>query len=309
MENFRCTEFLTESPSTSSAPGRFGGIAATTIAPTASASSTARSSASTSAPSSRQQQQQQSQLRRRATKSDVGLRQSSPNDIPVSRKRSATDRLNVAQWPSVLPLADKTVHCDDRCLESMFKAQSMKPMHGNCFLSVQMDVTAHHRQQVVEWIYDSFHRNNLQALAGACLFVSSKVKAPQPLNAEKIAYYTDGAVRMDQILQGELLVLNKLNWDVSTSTALDFWIKLQLDIVICIHYPKIAVLQCIGYKWPVKVGLIKQMIIEEKLLNSAEQEVGGYRPKSGSQASKKCRCDSSTNRCHMLLVTRDLPGG
>ncbi|EJW78843.1 cyclin domain-containing protein, partial [Wuchereria bancrofti] len=214
-------------------------------------------SASTSAPSSRQQQQQQTQqLRRRATKSDIGLRQSSPNDvmklllgqIPVSRKRSTTDRLNIAQWPSVLPLADKTVHCDDRCLESMFKAQSMKPMHGNCFLSVQMDVTAHHRQQVIEWIYDvckeeycepdvfllavslvdrflsvqSFHRNNLQALAGACLFVSSKVKAPQPLNAERIAYYTDGAVRMDQILQGELLVLNKLNWDVSTSTALDF---------------------------------------------------------------------------------------
>ncbi|VIO95075.1 Cyclin, N-terminal domain containing protein [Brugia malayi] len=263
MENFRCTEFLTESPSTSSAPGRFGGITATTIAPPATSAppppivTRSLNSASTSAPSSRQQQQQQTQqLRRRATKSDVGLRQSSPNDvmklllgqIPVSRKRSTTDRLNIAQWPSVLPLADKTVHCDDRCLESMFKAQSMKPMHGNCFLSVQMDVTAHHRQQVIEWIYDvckeeycepdvfllavslvdrflsvqSFHRNNLQALAGACLFVSSKVKAPQPLNAERIAYYTDGAVRMDQILQGELLVLNKLNWDVSTSTALDF---------------------------------------------------------------------------------------
>uniref|UniRef100_A0A1I7V7P3 Cyclin N-terminal domain-containing protein n=1 Tax=Loa loa TaxID=7209 RepID=A0A1I7V7P3_LOALO len=266
MENFRCTEFLTESPSTSSAPARFGRITATTIPPTVSAPPTTRNinSASTSAPTSRQHQQQQSQLRRRATKSDIGLRRSSPNDvmklllgqIPVSRKRSTTDRLNVAQWPSVLPLADKTVHCvwfkdysiDDRCLESMFKAQSMKPMHGNCFLSVQMDVTAHHRQQVVEWIYDvckeeycepdvfllavslvdrflsvqSFHRNNLQALAGACLFVSSKVKAPQPLNAERIAYYTDGAVRMDQILQGELLVLNKLNWDVSTSTALDF---------------------------------------------------------------------------------------
>uniref|UniRef100_A0A158Q930 Cyclin N-terminal domain-containing protein n=1 Tax=Elaeophora elaphi TaxID=1147741 RepID=A0A158Q930_9BILA len=257
MENFRCSEFLTESPSTSSAPARFSGIAATATVPTTSAPSTIRSINSASAPSSRQQQQQQQQSqRRRATKSDIGLRQSSSNDvmklllgqIPVNRKRSTTDRLNVAQWPSVLPLADKTVHCDDRCLESMFKAQSMKPMHGNCFLSVQMDVTAYHRQQVVEWIYDvckeeycepdvfllavslvdrflsvqSFHRNNLQALAGACLFVSSKVKAPQPLNAERIAYYTDGAVRMDQILQGELLVLNKLNWDVSTSTALDF---------------------------------------------------------------------------------------
>uniref|UniRef100_A0A915PHK1 Cyclin N-terminal domain-containing protein n=1 Tax=Setaria digitata TaxID=48799 RepID=A0A915PHK1_9BILA len=254
MENFRCTEFLTESPSTSSALINFGdsGVAITTTtiakatktisAPpsttTASAAAIAAEattttttaittkteeniiSASTSAPTSRQQQQ-----RRRGTKSDIGLQQSSSNDVM---------KLLLGQ--------------DDRCLESMFKAQSMKPMHGNCFLSVQMEVTAHHRQQVVEWIYDvckeeycepdvfllavslvdrflsvqSFHRNNLQALAGACLFVSSKVKAPQPLNAERIAYYTDGAVRMDQILQGELLVLNKLNWDVSTSTALDF---------------------------------------------------------------------------------------
>lgn len=80
MENFRCTEFLTESPSTSSAPARFGGITATT-APTVSAPSTVRSisSTSTSAPSSRQQQQQSH--RRRAAKSDIGVRQSSPNDV------------------------------------------------------------------------------------------------------------------------------------------------------------------------------------------------------------------------------------
>ncbi|EJW70190.1 hypothetical protein WUBG_18904, partial [Wuchereria bancrofti] len=87
MENFRCTEFLTESPSTSSAPGRFGGITATTIAPPATSApppivTRSLNSASTSAPSSRQQQQQQTQqLRRRATKSDIGLRQSSPNDV------------------------------------------------------------------------------------------------------------------------------------------------------------------------------------------------------------------------------------
>lgn len=56
----------------------------------------------------------------------------------------------------------------------------------------------------------SFHRNNLQALAGACLFVSSKVKAPQPLNAERIAYYTDGAVRMDQILVNTSLFHSKM---------------------------------------------------------------------------------------------------
>lgn len=45
-------------------------------------------------------------------------------------------------------------------------------------------------------------RYNLQALAGVCLLISSKVKAPQPLNAQRVAYYTDGAVRVDQILVG-----------------------------------------------------------------------------------------------------------
>ncbi|VDN43907.1 unnamed protein product, partial [Gongylonema pulchrum] len=188
------------------------------------------------------QQQQQQHRPRRATKSDFGLRQSSSasllstnsnnsklvlGQIPLSRKRQSTEeRLNSAQWPSVLPLADRTIHRDNRCLDSMFKAQSALFLNGNCFLSVQTDVTAHHRHQAVEWLFDvckeerceadvfllavslvdrflSVHpidRHNLQALAGVCLFVSSKVKAPQPLNAQRVAYYTDGAVRVDQIL-------------------------------------------------------------------------------------------------------------
>ena len=43
-------------------------------------------------------------------------------------------------------------------------------------------------------------REDLQVLASVCLFVSSKVKAPQPLNAKRIAYYTDGGVSIQEIL-------------------------------------------------------------------------------------------------------------
>ncbi|VDN05928.1 unnamed protein product [Thelazia callipaeda] len=262
MDNFRCSEFISESPSTSSSVLVRPSSASTSTNASTSLISPGNSSSAVipsrqSCYSRHHQRHRQQAIRRRGTKSDIGLIRSPVDDdmklllgqIPVNRKRSSTtERLNTAQWPSVLPLADKTVHCDDRCLENMFKAQSMRPMLGNCFITIQKDITAHHRQQVIDWIYDvckeescepdvfvlavslmdrilclhPFERNKLQAIAGACLFVASKVKAPIPLDADRIAYYTDGAVRMDQVLQGELLVLNKLNWDVSTSTALDF---------------------------------------------------------------------------------------
>ncbi|VDM39980.1 unnamed protein product [Toxocara canis] len=169
--------------------------------------------------------------------------------LPVNRKRAApSDRLSAAQWPSVLALSDKAIHQDIRCLDNMFVAQNITAVSGNYFLSIQTHITAKHRQQAVEWLLDvckeeqcepdvfplavsyidrflgqqNIFRENLQALASVCLFIASKVKAPQPLSASRIAYYTDGGVRLQEILSWEMLVLSKLNWDVSTSTALDF---------------------------------------------------------------------------------------
>ncbi|VDK21852.1 unnamed protein product [Anisakis simplex] len=108
----------------------------------------------------------------------------------------------------------------------MFTAQNRTSVNHNYFLSVQTHITAKHRQQAVEWLLDvcreehcepdvfplsvsyidrflalqNIFRDNLQTLASACLFIASKVKAAQPLQAKRIAYYTDGGVPSRAIL-------------------------------------------------------------------------------------------------------------
>lgn len=42
--------------------------------------------------------------------------------------------------------------------------------------------------------------NDLQALASACLFIASKMKAPQPLIAKRLSEYTDEYVSVESIL-------------------------------------------------------------------------------------------------------------
>jgi cyclin D2 len=43
-------------------------------------------------------------------------------------------------------------------------------------------------------------RRNRQALASACLLLATKMKAPVPITAEKIVFYTDGGVRLEELL-------------------------------------------------------------------------------------------------------------
>lgn len=50
-------------------------------------------------------------------------------------------------------------------------------------------------------------RENLQGLAGVCLLLSSKVKAANPINAAKIADYTDGAVTFNQVIVSWLIII------------------------------------------------------------------------------------------------------
>jgi hypothetical protein len=64
---------------------------------------------------------------------------------------------------------------------------------------------------------------HLQALASACLLISGKVKAPIPLTAKTIAYYTDGAVTIDQLLEWELAVTATLNWQFYSPTPFEFF--------------------------------------------------------------------------------------
>jgi cyclin D2 len=80
---------------------------------------------------------------------------------------------------------------------------------------------------------------NLQALASACLFIASKMKAPNPITAKRLSQYSDGSVSVDMILVSksfknefysfqswEIVVVNILQWDICLQTVFEFFDQL-----------------------------------------------------------------------------------
>lgn len=60
-------------------------------------------------------------------------------------------------------------------------------------------------------------------IAGVALFIASKLKAPHPMTASKIAYYSDNSCPIDMILQWELLIVTTLQWETESPTAFSFF--------------------------------------------------------------------------------------
>lgn len=169
----------------------------------------------------------------------------------VSRKRPSTVDvcLNSAQHPSVPSCHDRSIHLDERVLENLLIAEENLKSNHLYFNAVQEHIEPIHREQAVEWIYDvakeekcdadvfplavslidrflslqNIFRQDIQVLAGVCLFIASKVKAPQPMNAARVSYYTADSVKVHDVLSWELLVLAHLNWEITSPTGFDFF--------------------------------------------------------------------------------------
>lgn len=65
-------------------------------------------------------------------------------------------------------------------------------------------------------------KSQLQLLACACLLVAWKVREHTKISAQKIIKYTNFNVTIEELLEWEVLLLAKLNWNIPSVVAIDF---------------------------------------------------------------------------------------
>ena len=68
----------------------------------------------------------------------------------------------------------------------------------------------------------SLKTSQLQLLASAALSIASKLHDPQPLSLYKLVICTDCSITVAELQMMELVVLEKLHWELAAPTSLQF---------------------------------------------------------------------------------------
>lgn len=63
---------------------------------------------------------------------------------------------------------------------------------------------------------------HLQLLGSVCLFIASKLASSHKLTAPKLVDYTDNSISLEDLLEWELFVMEKLRWDVCSIVPNEF---------------------------------------------------------------------------------------
>jgi len=141
--------------------------------------------------------------------------------------------------------SDPVLFQSERVLRALKEPHEDGP--NDYFKQFQEEITPRMRQVVAEWMLevceeeqsqpelfclavnclDRFlskvviKKTQLQLLASACLLVSWKVREHSKITAQKIVKYTSFNVHQDELLEWEVLVLTKRNWNIPPVMAMD----------------------------------------------------------------------------------------
>lgn len=143
---------------------------------------------------------------------------------------------------------DKNLINDGRVLDRLLKLEDHYIPRCDYFKIVQKEIKLFMRKLVVTWMFEvceesrceddvfplavnlldrflsvvSIRKTQLQLLGTSCMFLASKLKETIPLTAEKLVIYTDNSINLEELLDWEILVLNKLRWDIAAVVPNDF---------------------------------------------------------------------------------------
>lgn len=147
-------------------------------------------------------------------------------------------------------ISDPAVFNSEKVVRALkeLKDEHHGPGGGDYFKQLQTEITPNMRQVVAEWMLEvceeeqgrpevfclavscldrflsvvEIKRTQLQLLASACLLVAWKVREHKRITAQKIVKYTNFNVQHEELLEWEVLVLSKLNWNIPAVVAMDF---------------------------------------------------------------------------------------
>ena len=148
----------------------------------------------------------------------------------------------------VKPCAD-LVLTSGRVLENLLESECQyEHLHRDYLRHVQEHLLPHHRKIVTDWMLEvceeqncspqvflssvqyldrvlsqySIKTDKLQLLASACLLLASKLHDPHPLSLYNLVVYTDCSISMPELQSMEMMVLEKLKWELACPTSSQF---------------------------------------------------------------------------------------
>ena len=137
----------------------------------------------------------------------------------------------------------------DRVLMNLLVSEIDYDHHqGDYMQQVQEHLAPHHRKIVTDWMLEVCEEQNcspqvflssvqyldrvlsqipiktgqLQLLASSCLLLSSKLHDPRPLSLYNLVVLTDCSISMPELQSMEMMVLEKLRWELASPTSSQF---------------------------------------------------------------------------------------
>lgn len=137
---------------------------------------------------------------------------------------------------------------DERTIRNLLHMEDYYRVQSNYFAYVQTEVKPWMRKMLSSWmlevcknqsreddvfvlamnILDRFlsvqpiGKRHLQLLGTVCMFIAAKLRSAVQFNAETLVIYTANSITIEELLNWEQYVLQKLKWDICSVTPYDF---------------------------------------------------------------------------------------